>query len=124
MEEKPLPLATHNLLPTSLTLVGYHPAGINPFDLLRPGAVTSKTATQLLSALAAYKVFPSWLNANPLVVDPLGALGYKAALSVSTTFNCLVSIMDTELSLALHTNKYFPSLERTISLGLSPTGMN
>jgi len=44
------------------------------------------TARQLLSALATYKVFSSSLKDNALVVDPLGAPGYKPASNVSNTF--------------------------------------
>ena len=58
-----------------------------------------------------------------LVVEPLGELGYKAASKVSMTCFVLVSITETLLSLALHTYKYLPSGDTSISLGLSPTVM-
>ena len=74
-DENPLPLLTNIFLPITFTLVGYQPTGINPFDLLKPGLLTSKTARQLLSALAMYNVFSFALSAKPLVVLPLGAFG-------------------------------------------------
>jgi len=64
----------------------------------------SKTAKQLLSALATYNILLSSLNARPLVVEPVGESGYKAVLSVSITLFLAKSITETELSLAL---KYF-----------------
>ena len=53
-EATPLPLATSKSLPSgdTRTLVGYHPTGMNPFETLRPGSETSRTAKLLLSALA------------------------------------------------------------------------
>ena len=69
-EENPFPLLTHIFFPTTLTQVGYHPTGMKPLDLLKPGLLTSKTAKELLSALAMNKVFSSALNANPLEVLP------------------------------------------------------
>src|SRR5215468_6532298 len=69
-DEKPLPLLTKIFLPTVFRLVGYHPVGINPLDVLFPGVCTSNTARQLLSALAIYNVFSSGDNARPLVVEP------------------------------------------------------
>ena len=59
----------------TFTQVGYQPTGINPFDLLLPGLLTSNTARQLLSALAMNNVFSSALKARPLVVEPGGASG-------------------------------------------------
>ena len=51
-ELSPLPLVTYIFSATTLMFVGYQPTGINPFDLLLDLSVTSKTAMQLLSALA------------------------------------------------------------------------
>ena len=124
MEVNPLPLVTNIFLPITCTLVGYQPTGINPRLLLCPGWDTSNTDKQLLSALAMYSVFSSALKPNPLVVDPLGASGYKAAFSVSITFRSFTCMMETELSFELATNKYFPFSERRISFGLSPTGIS
>ena len=83
--------------------MGYQPTGIKPLDLLLPTTVTSKTAKQLLSALAMYKVFSSVLSATPLVAEPAGALGYSAQLRVSSTFLFLISITETLLSSPLAT---------------------
>src|SRR5678809_1636505 len=74
---------------------------MKPLLLLSPGLLTSKTARQLLSALAMYKVFSSVLNARPLEVEPGGASGKSAALNVSITFNVWVLMIETELSFAL-----------------------
>src|SRR5688572_10181748 len=123
MDEKPLPLATYILRPITFTLVGYQPVGINPFDELAAGLLISKTARQLLSALAIYNVFSLALNASPLVVDPFGASGYKAVLKVSITLRSGTLITETELSLAFATKRYLPFFVRQISLGLSPTGI-
>src|ERR1700683_4567322 len=123
MEEKPLPLATNIFFPIILTDVGYQPTGINPFDLLDPGWLTSNTARQLSSALATYKVLSSLLRASALVVEPGSELGYRAAFSVSTTFRSRISITETLLSLAFATNSQRPFFVRHISFGLSPTGM-
>ena len=117
----PLPLATHILLFKKRTLVGYQPVGINPIDLLFPIFAISKTARQLLSALAINNLLFFLSIAKLLVVEPLGAFGYNAASKISTTFFVAISIMETLLSLALHTNKCV--LVMSISLGLSPTVM-
>ena len=103
IERKPLPLATKIFFPTTATLVGYQPTGIKPLLLLSPFLRTSKTARQLLSALAMYKVFSSLLKAIPLVVDPLGASANSAAFRVSTTFLSATCITETELSFELAT---------------------
>src|SRR5215204_6216444 len=105
----------------TFTLVGYQPVGTKPLLLLSPGLLTSKTARQLLSALAMYKVFSSVLNARPLEVEPGGASEKSAALNVSITFNVCVLMTETELSFALATNKSFPLFDKHNSLGLSPT---
>src|SRR5215472_1266322 len=75
IDENPFPLETKIFSPTTFTLVGYQPVGINPLLLLKPGLLISKTARQLLSAFAIYKVFSSSLNPTPFDVEPLGALG-------------------------------------------------
>src|SRR5689334_23801282 len=111
------------VLPITFTLVGYQPTGIKPFDLLLPGIDISNTARQLLSALAIYNIFSFSLNASPLLVEPLGASGYSAVLSVSTSFFVFVLIMETVLSFAMATNKYCPFLLSTISLGWLPVAM-
>ena len=71
---------------------------MNPLDLLFESTDTSNTERQLLSALAIYNVFSSSLSAKPLLVDPEGDPGYKAALNVSITVLFLVLITETELS--------------------------
>src|SRR4030095_8242567 len=121
IEENPFPLETNIFSPMTFTLVGYQPVGINPLLLLKPGLLTSKTAKQLLSALAIYKVFSSVLNARPLDVEPGGASGKSAALNVSITFSVCVLMTETELSLALATYSSFPLFDKHNSLGLSPT---
>src|SRR5439155_24643075 len=77
LEITPLPLATNNRLPSGVTRteVGYQPTGIKPSERLRPGVLTSKTATILLSALATKRVFSSGVRATLFGVDPGGALG-------------------------------------------------
>src|SRR5262245_62264775 len=57
----PLPTPTRMVFPSGMTLtaVGYHPVGMNPFTALLPGASMSMTATQLLPALATEGVLPS-----------------------------------------------------------------
>ena len=112
-------MATQILLFKKRTLVGYQPVGINPTDLLFPIFAISKTAKQLLSALAINKRLFFLSIAKLLVVDPLGAFGYSAASKISTTLFLARSIIETLLSLALHTNKW--ELVTSISLGLSPT---
>ena len=114
-------MATHNFPFTNLTEVGYQPTGINPFATLFPGTATSKTAMQLLFALAIYKRLFATSNARLLVEDPLGEFGYNAASNVSTTDLVFKSMMETELSFELHTYRYFPSAVTIISFGLSPT---
>src|SRR5436190_11499799 len=94
---------------------------MNPLLLLCPGLLTSKTARQLLSALAIYKVFSSVLNARPLDVEPGGAFGKSAALNISITFNVCVLMTETELSFALATYKSLPLFDKHNSFGLSPT---
>src|SRR3569623_57355 len=94
---------------------------MKPIDLLAPGLLMSNTARQLLSALAIYNCFSLADKAKPFVVDPLNAVAYKAAFSVSSTFLFLTSITETELSLAFATNRYLPLRVRQRSLGLSPT---
>src|SRR5215469_7406922 len=75
IDENPFPLETKIFSPTTFAFVGYQPVGIKPLLLLKPGLLTSKTARQLLSALAIYKVFSSSLKATPFEVEPLGAFG-------------------------------------------------
>ena len=75
MEVNPFPLETKIFFPATLTLVGYQPVGIKPFELLFPGFDTLNTAKQLLSALATYKVFSSSDKASPLVVAPVSLVG-------------------------------------------------
>src|SRR4030095_10559102 len=105
IEENPFPFETNIFSPMTLTLVGYQPVGINPLLLLKPGLLTSNTATQLLSAFATYKVFSSSLNATPFEVEPLGASGKRAAFKTSITTLWPVLITATELSFALATYK-------------------
>ena len=112
-------MATQILLFKKRTLVGYQPVGINPTDLLLPIFAISKTAKQLLSALAINKRLFFLSMAKLLVVEPLGAFGYSAASKISTILFFAISIIETLLSLALHTNKWV--LVMSISLGLSPT---
>ena len=90
-------------------------------ETLAAGLLTSNTARQLLSALATYNVLALALSATPLVVLPLGALGKSAAFKVSITLPAAISIILTELSLALATYNNFPLGDNSISLGLSPT---
>ena len=81
---------------------------MNPFERLLPGTLTSKTAKQLLSALAMYKVFVRGSIAKPFVVEPEGEFAYNAASKVSITFFVGTSITETVLSFALHTYNSFP----------------
>src|SRR5689334_15716549 len=71
----PLPTPTSRLFPSGVTAtaVGYQPVGMKPLSALLPGAATSMTATQLLSALATYSVAPSGDNASASGVLPSGA---------------------------------------------------
>src|SRR4029078_10542471 len=110
MELNPFPFDTKIFFPTTFTFVGYHPTGINPFDLLCPGLDTSNTARQLLSALAIKSVLSSSLNARPFVVDPLGAFGSRAAFNVSTNSSFFKLITETLLSLAFATYNHVPFL--------------
>src|SRR5689334_8088168 len=89
--------------------------------VLLPGFETSNTARQLLSALAIYNRFSFASYARLFVVEPLGESGNNAASSVSITLRFFTSMIDTLLSFALHTYKYFPSGVSINSLGLSPT---
>src|SRR5258705_13257342 len=102
----PFPFAIKSFLPSGVTrtLVGYHPAGMNPRERLLPGVPTSKTATQLLSALATKSVFSSGESARLLGVEPEGALGYRAAHMVSMALPVVVSRTVTVFRLALATN--------------------
>ena len=111
-------------LPTTFTFVGYHPTGMNPFDLLLDSTVTSNTARQLLSALAMYNVFSSSLKAIPLLVEPLGDLGNKEAFKVSRILLFFVLITETELSCELATNNKLPFLFNNNSFGWSPTSIS
>ena len=120
-DENPLPLLTNIFLPTTLILVGYQPTGIKPFERLLPATATLKTARQLLSAFATYKVFSSVDNASPLDVEPSGALGYKAAFKTSTWVRFFTSTTETLLSLAFAIYNKFPFLFKSSSFGLSPT---
>src|ERR1700676_5321898 len=74
---RPLPLATSSFFPSGVirTEVGYQPVGMKPRDRLRPTVLTSKTARELLSALATNKVCSSGDKARLLGVDPGGACG-------------------------------------------------
>ena len=107
-DEKPLPLATRILGPAVRTQVGYQPVGMKPREELLPGVATSNTARQLLSALAMYSVFSSGDSASPFGVEPASRVGYRAVEMVSSTFQLLASMTDTELSLALATNRNRP----------------
>src|SRR6266498_3998811 len=73
----PLPLATSRCLPSGVTRtdVGYHPTGMKPSERLLPGALTSNTATLLLSALATNSVFSSGDKARLFGVEPGGRPG-------------------------------------------------
>src|SRR6185437_6845268 len=124
MDVNPLPLATQILPPTTCTAVGYQPTGIKPLDLADPGSCTSNTARQLLSAFATYSVLSSPLSARAFVVEPGGASGYKAALSVSTTFRLRISMTDTLLSFALATKSQRLFRVIQMSFGLSPTAIS
>src|SRR5262245_8309655 len=68
----PLPTPTSRCLPLGVTAtaVGYQPVGTNPFTTDRLGISTSTTATQLLSALATYRVLPSGAMASASGVLP------------------------------------------------------
>src|SRR4051812_44780912 len=92
---------------------------MNPRERLFPGVPTSKTATQLLSALATKSVFSSGESARLLGVEPEGAWGYRAAQMVSTALPVVVSRTVTVFLLALATNKNFPERVSTISHGCS-----
>src|SRR5437764_7707212 len=85
LEMVPLPLATSRCLPSGVTRteVGYQPTGIKPSERLLPGALTSKTATILLSAFATKRVRSSGESARLLGVEPGGACGYSAGPLVS-----------------------------------------
>ena len=99
----PFPFVTQILLLINFTLVGNQPTGIKPLGTLFPGVETSKTAKQLLSAFAIYKLFLIGSIAKPFVVEPDGEFGYKATSKVSITFLVFKLITDTVLSFALHT---------------------
>src|SRR5882672_4889792 len=73
----PLPLATSKCLPSVVTRteVGYQPTGMKPSERLWPGALTSNTATMLLSALATKRVRSSGESARLLGVEPGRACG-------------------------------------------------
>src|SRR4051794_21390202 len=119
----PLPTPTSRVFPSGLTAtaVGYQPVGMNPLTADLRGASTSMTATQLLSALATYRVSPSGLRARASGVLPSGAFGNRAVEIVSTTCPRFVSMTLTALLDAQATNSR-PSLCRAIWLGCSPTG--
>src|SRR5580692_5219040 len=120
-EENPLALATYSFESMTRTTLGYQPVGTNPSDLLEPGALTSNTARQLLSALATYNVLSSAARATELLVVPLSWVGNTAVFSVSSTVDRFRSTTETVLSFALATNKYRPLRDTQRSLGLSPT---
>src|ERR1700743_2987035 len=117
----PFPLAPKNFFPRGPTYVGYQPTGIKPLLFASPGSLISKTARQLLSALAMYSVFSSGDKASPLVVEPVNWVGYNEVEITSVVFPVAVLIRDTELSLALATNKRVPFLFNSNSLGWLPT---
>src|SRR5262249_31258190 len=81
----PLLLATMIRSPTAVvvTNVGYQPVGRNPRILDLPRSWMSITATELLSALATYSVFPSGESASEFGVLPAGAFGPRAVLMTS-----------------------------------------
>src|SRR5205823_9203887 len=93
LEMIPLPLATRRRLPSgvSRTEVGYQPTGMKPSERLWPGALTSNTATLLLSAFATNNVFSSGDKARLFGVEPGGRAGWSEALSVSSALPLPVS---------------------------------
>ena len=107
----------------TLTHVGYQPTGIKPFDLLMPGLLTSKTARQLLSALAMYKVFSSSLNATPLVVEPCRESGYKAAFKCFKHLTLLNIDYRNTIIIGISNKQILPIFCKHISFGLSPTAI-
>src|SRR5262245_33159638 len=119
----PLPTPTNRFLPSGVTAtaVGYQPVGTKPFTADFRGSSTSMTATQLLSALATYRVFPSGLRATASGVLPSGAFGKSDVTIVSVTCPRLVSMTLTQLLDAQATNSR-PALWRAIWFGCSPTG--
>src|SRR5437764_1586011 len=80
----PFPLATNKRLPSGVTRteVGYHPTGMNPSERLLPGALTSNTATLLLSPLATNSVFSPGERARLVGVQPVGEPGGSEAGTV------------------------------------------
>src|SRR5262245_10601683 len=97
-EDKPLQFATSKCLPSGVTRteVVYQPTGIKPSERLFPGALTSKTATLLLSAFATKRSESSGVRARLFGVEPGGASGYSEQVSVSTTRCSSVLITVTE----------------------------
>src|ERR1019366_5515248 len=87
------------------TEVGYQPTGINPSAWLLPTALTSKTATLLLQALATKSLVSSGDNARLFGVEPGSEVGANDASSVSTVLPEAVSKTVTVFRLALATNK-------------------
>src|SRR5262249_40462454 len=83
----PLPTPIRIALPSGVTAraVGYQPVGMNPLTWDLFGLLISITATQLLSALATYRVWPSGATARASGVLPSGALGKSAVMIVSVT---------------------------------------
>src|SRR5439155_23784973 len=73
----PFPFAIKRCFPSGVTRteVGYHPAGMKPSARLLPGALTSKTATALLSALATKSICSSGDSARLFGVEPGGDCG-------------------------------------------------
>ena len=81
----PCPRRRADCLPSGVTAteVGYQPVGMKPLTWLFGGASMSITATQLLSALATYRVLPSGATASASGVLPSGACGKRAVWIVS-----------------------------------------
>src|SRR5262245_18635921 len=121
----PLPTPISKYLPSGVTAtaVGYQPVGINPLTTDRFGISTSTTATQLLSALATYSVWPSGAMASASGVLPSGALGNRLVVTVSVTIPRRVSMTVTQLLDAQATKSRSSCGCVTIWFGCSPTGM-
>src|SRR5437870_12020328 len=118
----PRPLRTKMLFPSRLKIapVGYRPVGIKPLTRLRPGLLTSTTATALLSAVAMRSVLPSGDSASELGVDVCGASGYKLVEICSMASPENVSKTHTRELLPQETKSRRPSLDTTIAFGWSP----
>ena len=107
-------------LPITFTLVGYQPVGINPLIYFnRVGLHQIQPGNYYLHW--RHKGFFIRSNARPLLVEPAGASGYKAALRTSRTLLFLISITETDYHLHWQQIECSHFLLNNNSLGLSPT---